>query len=149
VRSVRLGQQVEVVIDAFPTRTFHARISRISSAGDTVTRNFDVEVAIPNHGHLLKAGMIGSLQLAGGANQTSTPYLMVPLSAVVQATDGKYGVFVVSQSNNAEIARLRSIEIGPVNGTDITVANGLNSGDQIVIAGANLLKDGQRVEVLK
>jgi RND family efflux transporter MFP subunit len=149
VRSIRLGQQVEVAIDAFPTRTFHARISRISSAADTVTRNFDVEVAIPNHGHLLKAGMIGSLQLAGGENRASTPSVMVPLSAVVQATDGKYGVFVVSQSNNAEIARLRSIEIGPVNGTDITVANGLNSGDQIVIAGANLLKDGQRVEVLK
>jgi multidrug efflux system membrane fusion protein len=149
VRSIRLGQQVEVAIDAFPTRTFHARISRISSAADTVTRNFDVEVAIPNHGHLLKAGMIGSLQLAGGDSQTSTPSVVVPLSAVVQATTGKYGVFVVSQSNNAEIARLRSIEIGPVNGTDITVANGLNNGDQIIIAGANLLKDGQRVEVLK
>ena len=149
VRSIRLGQQVEVAIDAFPTRTFHARISRISSAADTVTRNFDVEVAIPNHDHLLKAGMIGSLQLAGGDSQTSTPSVVVPLSAVVQAADGKYGVFVVSQSNNAEVARLRSIEIGPVNGTDITVANGLNNGDQIIIAGANLLKDGQRVEVLK
>ena len=64
VRSVRLGQPVEVGIDAFPTRTFHARISRISSAADGVTRNFDVEVSIPNHDHLLRVGMIGSLQLA-------------------------------------------------------------------------------------
>ena len=64
VRSVRLGQPVEVGIDAFPTRTFHARISRMSSAADTITRNFEVEVAIPNHDHLLKAGMIGSLQFA-------------------------------------------------------------------------------------
>ena len=66
VRSIKVGQPVEVAIDAFPSRTFHARISRISSAADTTTRNFDVEVAIPNRDHLLKVGMIGSLQLAHG-----------------------------------------------------------------------------------
>src|SRR5208282_5811663 len=73
VRSVRLGQPVDVAIDAFPTRTFHARISRMSSAADTITRNFEVEVAIPNHDHLLKVGMIGSLQFANadGASRTS------------------------------------------------------------------------------
>ena len=64
VRSVKVGQPVDVAIDAFPTRTFHARISRMSSAADAVTRNFEVEVAIPNHDHLLKVGMIGSLQFA-------------------------------------------------------------------------------------
>ena len=64
VRSVKVGQPVDVAIDAFPTRTFHARISRMSSAADTITRNFEVEVAIPNRDHLLKVGMIGSLQFA-------------------------------------------------------------------------------------
>jgi RND family efflux transporter MFP subunit len=64
VRSIKVGQLVEVAIDAFPARTFHARISRMSSAADTITRNFEVEVAIPNRDHLLKVGMIGSLQLA-------------------------------------------------------------------------------------
>ena len=62
VRSIKVGQPVDIAIEAFPSRTFHARISRISSAADTTTRNFDVEVAIPNHDHMLKVGMIGSLQ---------------------------------------------------------------------------------------
>ena len=66
VRSIEVGQPVDVAIDAFPSRTFHARISRIASAADPTTRNFDVEVAIPNRDHLLKVGMIGSLQLAHG-----------------------------------------------------------------------------------
>lgn len=149
LHSVRLGQPVEVGIDAFPTRTFHARISRISSAADAVTRNFDVEVAIPNRDHLLKVGMIGSLQLANAdsGNQTST--LLVPLSAVVQAKDGKYGVFVVSDSSAGEVARLHGVEIGGVSGTEISVVNGLQAGDRIITTGANLLKDGQRVEVLQ
>ena len=149
VRSVRLGQPVDVAIDAFPTRTFHARISRMSSAADTITRNFEVEVAIPNHDHLLKVGMIGSLQFANadGANRTSA--LLLPLSAVVQAKDGKYGVFVVSNSSAGEVARLHSVDIGAVNGSEITVVSGLQTGERIITTGANLLKDGQPVEVLQ
>jgi len=149
VRSIKLGQAVEVAIDAFPTRTFHARISRMSSAADAITRNFDVEVAIANRDHLLKVGMIGSLQLASGESETRASSLFVPLSAIVQAKDGKYGVFVVSNSSAGEVAILRSVEIGAVNGTDIAVTSGLVEGDQIITTGANLLKDGQRVEVIQ
>ncbi len=149
VRSVRLGQPVEVGIDAFPTRTFHARISRMSSAADTITRNFEVEVAIPNRDHLLKVGMIGALQFANADGGSRASTLLVPLSAVVQAKDGKYGVFVVSDSSAGEVARLHGVEIGAVNGTEIGVVNGLQAGDRIITTGANLLKDGQRVEVLQ
>jgi RND family efflux transporter MFP subunit len=149
VRSVRIGQLVDVGIDAFPTRSFHARISRISSAADAVTRNFEVEVAIPNKDHLLRVGMMGSLQLANADGGSHASALQVPLAAVVQANDGKYGVFVVSESSAGEIARLHSVDIGAVNGTEISVVNGLQAGDRIITTGANLLKDGQRVEVLQ
>ena len=83
VRSIKVGQPVDVAIDAFPSRIFHARISRISSAADATTRNFDVEVAIPNRDHLLKVGMIGSLQLAHGEEESEkhASVLLAPLSA--------------------------------------------------------------------
>ena len=149
VRSIKVGHPIEVAIDAFPNRTFKARISRMSSAADATTRNFDVEVAIPNRDHLLKVGMIGSLQLAGDVSEKPASSLLVPLSAIVQAKDGKYGVFVVSSPGSGGVAHLQSVEIGSVNGTDITVVSGLAAGDRIVTSGANLLKDGQRVEVLQ
>ena len=41
------------------------------------------------------------------------------------------------------------VEIGQVHGTDIGVAKGVSNGDEIITTGANLLKDGQRVEVVK
>ncbi len=149
VRSMKVGQPVEVAIDAFPTQTFHARISRMSSAADTITRNFEVEVAIPNHDHLLKVGMIGSLQFANGEFEKQASALLVPLSSIVRSMDGKYGVFVVAKSNAGEIARFRVVEIGAVHGSDINVVSGLAAGERIITNGANLLKDGQRVEVLQ
>jgi multidrug efflux pump subunit AcrA (membrane-fusion protein) len=41
------------------------------------------------------------------------------------------------------------VEIGAVNGTDIAIVSGLSAGDRIITTGANLLKDGQRVEVVQ
>ena len=147
-RSVKLNQPVAISVDAFPDRTFSARISRIASAADPVTRNFDVELAIPNREHLLKVGMIGSLQLASREVETQQASLTVPISAIVQSPDGKYGVFLLSKSGGGDVARLRTVEIGEVSGSEITVRSGLASGDRIITTGANLIKDGQRVEVL-
>jgi RND family efflux transporter MFP subunit len=150
VRSIKLGQPVDVTVDAFPDRTFHARISRIASAADAKTRNFEVEVAVPNRGHVLKVGMIGSLQLNRRDTVTPTPSIRVPLSSIVQADNAQYAVFVVAGSpGGSTVARLRHVQIGPVLGTDISVAQGLGDGDEVITAGANLLKDGQQVEVVK
>jgi multidrug efflux system membrane fusion protein len=149
VRSIRLGQPVDVTVDAFADRSFRARITRIASAADPKTRNFEVEVGIPNRDHVLKVGMIGSVHLDISAADGKDAALHVPLSAMVQAHDGKYGVFVVAASEAGPIARLRSVEIGRVTGTDISVVSGLASGDEVITTGATLLKDGQRVEVLK
>jgi multidrug efflux system membrane fusion protein len=146
--TVRLGEPVDVAVDAYNGRTFEARISRIASAADPRTGNFEVEVAIPNQGHALKAGMIGSLELAGQKGEPQAS-LQVPLSAIVQAPGAGYGVYVVTGGGEQATAKLRPIEIGPVNGTDISVLRGLREGDEVITSGANLLKDGQRVEIVK
>jgi multidrug efflux system membrane fusion protein len=149
VQSMRLGQRVDVMVDAYANRTFQARISRIASAADPATRNFEIEIAIPNRERVLKVGMIGSVQLASKEGKKLKAAITVPLSAIVQAKDGGYGVFIVSGSEHGKIAQLRTVEIGPVAGTEIVVVSGLSNGDEVITTGSNLLKDGQRVEVVK
>jgi len=114
-----------------------------------MTRNFEVEVAIPNREHLLKAGMIASLELGSTGNQTNESSLMVPLQSIVQSPDGKYGVFLVSDSPAGATAKLRNVEVGGVEGNEIKVVSGVSAGESVITQGAALLKDGQRVEVLK
>jgi RND family efflux transporter MFP subunit len=149
VQGIKLGQPVDVTVDAFGDRAFQARISRIASAADSTTRNFDVEVAIPNRDRVLKAGMVGSLQLASRTPDSAPTSFRAPLSAIVQAREGQYGVYVVSGGSGAQVAKLRPVEIGTVVGTEISVAHGLSNGDEVITNGASLLKDGQRVEVVK
>jgi len=146
--AVRLGEPVDVTVDAFGDRTFQARISRMASAADPRTGNFEIEVAIPNPDRALKSGMIGSLELAAGEGAGPLASFRVSLSAIVQAGEG-YGVYIVTGPQGGETAALRPVEIGPVLGSDITVLRGLADGDQVITSGANLIKDGQRVEIVK
>jgi len=149
VRSLRVGQSTDVSIDAFPNRIFHATISRLASSADPKTRNFEIEVAIPNQNHLLKSGMIGSLQFLTDTKEAPMPSIAVPLGAIVPCPGGTYGVFLVAKTAAGDVAQLKTVAIGAVNGNEIRVLNGLTAGDLVITMGATLLKDGQRIEVLQ
>jgi multidrug efflux pump subunit AcrA (membrane-fusion protein) len=58
-------------------------------------------------------------------------------------------VFLVAKSNTGETAKLRRVEVGEVEGSDINITTGLMPGDIVITTGATLIKDGDRVEVIK
>ena len=134
--------------DALPGRTFTARVSRIASQADPTTRNFDVEVSIPNEGRLWKAGMIASVQIGSADPSAAMPLL--PLTAFVAAPGGKdtFGVLVVEGDGANARAKLRQVDLGEVIGNRVAIARGLTAGERVVTVGASMITDGERVEVL-
>jgi multidrug efflux system membrane fusion protein len=148
LHGVKLGQPVVVTTDALGGRTFTARVSRIASAADSVTRNFDVEIEIPNPDRLWRPGMIASVELGGAAAQAAVPLL--PLTAFVQGKGGAdhFGVLVVEGADEVARARLREVELGDVAGNRVAVTRGLAAGERVVTTGAAMIADGERIEVL-
>lgn len=148
LQSVSVGQPVAVTSDALPGRTFKARVSRIASAADPGTRNFDVEVEIPNADRLWRAGMIAAAELTGLPAQASAPRL--PLSAFVEApgAKGRFAVLVVEGDGAAAAARVRPVELGEVVGNRVAVTKGLAAGERVITTGASIVADGQHVDVV-
>ena len=147
LRSIRLGEQLSVTLDAL-AQPVKGVITAISPQADPRTHVFSVEVSIANPKGDVRPGMIGALTL--GPSISPTPRLMVPLSAVVRAPNNPNGfaVFRLQDRGGKVYAVAQNITPGSTYGNSLEVLNGLSSGDRIVGLGGELLRDGQEVRLL-
>jgi len=142
---VRLGQQLSIALQDDVT-PFVGRVTSISPSADTRNRVFAIEVTVANHGGRLKPGMIASLSL-GESSRSSAP--SVPLSAIVPypSKPGRFAVMVAQERAGKWTASLREVQLGATHESSIAVV-GVQPGEKVIAVGAQLLKDGQPIEVI-
>jgi multidrug efflux system membrane fusion protein len=149
LKHLKLGDQLAVTTEALRGRVFRGLVTAISPSADPKSRVFDVEITIPNPDQALKVGMIAALAVATG--QAPTEMTVVPLTAVVRSptNPGGYALFVVEEKGGKQIARMRdNIELGEVYGNMITITKGVKVGEAVIVTGATLVTDGQRVRIV-
>jgi multidrug efflux system membrane fusion protein len=147
IARMKPGERLEISTEAFPNEKFEGRITRIGAAADSRSRIFEVEITVPNPGERLRIGMIASLVVS--EKKISEPVAVIPISAIVSSqTTGKYSVYVVEQSGNILTARRRDVDLGESFGNDVAVLSGLRAGENIVTVGANLITDGEAIQVV-
>ena len=143
---IQPGVELTMRADALGTSTFRGKVIRVSPSADPKSRAFDVEVAVTKPDRRLKLGMIATVLLPSAP---SALLPVVPLTAVVPASaSGGYAVFVVTREGDANICRLRPVQLGGAIGNEIAVVDGLKAGERIVVVGAPLVQDGLAVNVL-
>ncbi len=124
---LRIGRTATITTDAFPGRSFPARVTLLGFQGDGKTRAFRVEVAVANPGEVLLPNMTARLALCVGA---ATRVVLVPVSAVATNTVTG-GAFVVAVGADGETAR-RPVTLGEPVGTDLVrVLAGLTGGERL------------------
>ncbi len=65
-----------------------------------------------------------------------------------QSNPKGYAVFVVEKSAGKTVVRLREVQLGEVYGNTIAATAGLKPGDQVVVTGGTLLRDGDSVAII-
>jgi membrane fusion protein (multidrug efflux system) len=114
-------------------------VKTIKRAADLRTRAFEAEIEVKNPNSEYLPGMIASVTLESQAEREQ-----IVLSQDWLVTRSKdVGVFVVQ----AEVARWRALQLGPVMRDRVAVDAGLKAGETIVIAGHRELVDGDRLLV--
>lgn len=147
VKQLAIGRTQRLTFEALKDEPFEGRITSIAPAPDPVSRVYQIEITVPNAQHKLAVGFIASLQLA---DQAGGMVVTVPLESIVKPANGgaEYGVFVLDGAAETEVARLRPVTLGGVVGNAITVTSGLAAGQRVIVRGATLVTDGQRVRAL-
>lgn len=137
-----LGDLARVEFDAWPGQVFAGRVSNISSAADSATGTFTVEVQIDSGAARFVQGLVAKVALTP---QGSSQVKVIPVQALLEANDKEAGVFVLDEAAH-EVHRV-SIEIGRMNSGRIEVLRGLDAGAQVVTDGAAFLENGEKVRV--
>ncbi|HSL20766.1 MAG TPA: efflux RND transporter periplasmic adaptor subunit [Vicinamibacterales bacterium] len=134
---VRIGQPVELRVDAYPDRVMSGTISRISPAVNQQTRAFPLEAAVPNPDGRLKPGTFARARIV---SDRIDRVLAVPVGALQY----RYGVNRVFVLKGDRIAA-REVKTGDRLGDRMEITSGIAAGDVIVAGGVEQLADGLRV----
>ena len=133
------GRPVEMHVDAYPTRTFTGKVTRISPAVNTGTRAFPFEAVVPNPDGVLKPGTFARVHVESGKVDE---VLTLPFAALQY----RYGVnraFVVS----GDRLEMRELQVGERIGDRIEVTSGVKPGERVVVSDVETLNGGELVAV--
>jgi RND family efflux transporter MFP subunit len=141
---VRLGQELTIQTenDAAPVK---GRVTSISPAADTRNRIFAVEVTVNNRDRHLKPGMIATV----GLGEIPHSSISIPLSAIVPfpSEPDHFAVMVAQDRSGTLVANLRKVQLGTTHDNSVAV-EGVQPGERVVSVGAQLLRDGDPIQVI-
>jgi multidrug efflux pump subunit AcrA (membrane-fusion protein) len=135
------GMKAKVQVDSYPGRVFEGKVEKINSALDLSTRTLQAEIYILNSDRSLKPGMFANVEVV---LLEKLQTLVIPREAVIEA-GSEMSVFVVEGKQ----AFQKPITLGYEQDRLVEVLKGLNEGDQVVIKGQQLIKDGSTIRVIE
>ncbi len=138
IGQVKEGQKAEVVVTAYPNEPFQAKVELIAPTADPKTRTFQVKVRPETEEGKLRAGMFAQVQIVVAEKERA---LLVPKEAIV-TKGGQTLLFVVK----GDMAEARQVKLGLSQDGTIEVLSGVEAGEEVVVAGGNDLRDGDRVK---
>jgi RND family efflux transporter MFP subunit len=118
-------------------RNFTGHVWQVAPVIDPQSRLGDVRIAVP-YDPAMRPGGFAEARITAG--EMSAPLL--PQSAVLSDDEGNY-VYIINGKNEVE---RRSIKIGSVNDNGVTIAQGINGNEAVVLSAGPFLNPGQKVK---
>lgn len=134
---VKLGQQVEIRIDAFSGLTFKATLMAIDPLIDQAGRSLSLRAKLDNPEGKLRPGMFANVRLILSERASA---ITIPEEALVPVGTDQY-VFKVVEGKAQRV----QVRIGLRRNAKVEVTEGLRPGDVVMTAGQLKVMDGAAV----
>ena len=132
---LRLGEAVDVTVNAYPGRLFRGTIVNIGASVDPVTHRVSVRSEIADPKHELRPGMFALFVIRTGQTMRSPA---VPLDGVLREGDGTMTVWVTTDRRRLV---KRTVKIGLQQDGFDQVLEGLQRGELVATDGALFLSN--------
>ena len=116
-------------------------INNLDQRVDKGTRTIKSYALIDNKDGYLRPGLLLNIDII---LEEINDAILIPEQAILTAKDYSY-VFVVDK----DTAKLQKITMGVNNDGNTQILTGINSGDMVVAAGHEKLKDGSKIQIIQ
>ncbi len=141
VLRIQVGDSAKVSMDAYPDKSFFARVTGIANKAD-FSLLYTVELEILDEGEItLRAGMFARVEIRFEDAEFGQ---VLPRRAIVGSIKDPY-VFVVDDG----IARRKTVVVAFQYDDQVKLSGGLQDGDLVVVEGQQNLLDGAMVKVIE
>lgn len=141
--AVKQGDGVTLEFSSYPELSITSKISRIGTVIDPVTRTFQVEVLVGNPDQLLKPNMLSSVRIRDYLDPAA---LIVPSIILKQDFNGTF-LFRLNARGTGQVAEKVYVETGRTVQDITKIAVGIDEGDKVIVAGYNIVSDGEPIRV--
>jgi membrane fusion protein (multidrug efflux system) len=149
---LKLGQRVQLQVAAYPGERFEGLITALNPKVETTTRNVQVRAELANPDGRLLPGMFADLQVL---LPTETAQVVVPETAITYTLYGN-SVLLVTEGTPPEgvsadepylVVERRFVTTGERRDGLTVVLEGLEGGEQVIVAGQLKLDNGAHVAI--
>ena len=144
VVNLRLGDRVQVWLDAYPGRELDGKISQITRVADARTGTFDLEVSTDIRGINPVSGLLVKLEIQPSAPAPALVH--VPIECLIEGDRLRAWVFTYDDRSQ-RVAR-KSVDIAFIDGSQVALKSGVMEGARLAAAGLAYLHDGDLIELV-
>ena len=154
---IKVGQSVQVSLDAFPDESLIGRVTRISPVADATARLIPVEVVIPNSENKIGSGLLARVKFEpqtsdrvvvsqAAIQQEANNNNSANSTAPKRESESRIGkVFVIADREGKTKVTERAVTLGNRADGNVEILSGLQAGEPYVSRSGRPLKDGDPV----
>tara|TARA_B100001059_G_C17817163_1_gene576011 strand:- start:1484 stop:2647 length:1164 start_codon:yes stop_codon:yes gene_type:complete len=146
ISSISNGTEALVKIPLL-NKEIQSKITQTGNFIDPNNRTFRIEIPVDNSDRRIKQNLDAKILINTYKKDNA---VVVPLRIIREDAEGKNYIYVMDEDkkDGVYITRKALIKIGNKSNTDAEVIEGLKFGEIIVLEGANLVEDLQRVKLI-
>jgi len=130
---LKLGEEVDITVKAYPGRHFEAKIVNIGASVDPNTHRVVVRSEVSDPHHELRPGMFGTFLIRTGSSMRSPA---LPIAGIVREGDGTMTAWVATDSKHLV---KRTVKVGLQQDDFDQILDGLRPGELVATDGALFL----------
>ncbi len=141
IASIQIGQEAEILIDAFPQEKFYGEVSSRGVMVDPTSKSMEIKIKIIEPHVEIPPGVFARADIM---IENKPDALIIPSTALTRKTEGLY-VYVLNDDRNR--VEKRAIVAGMIQDNQVEVVEGLQENEVVVILGNINLQEGDQVRV--